>query len=211
MAAKYLPPNKNASIVDIGAGNGLFVDYLHLASKYENLSLLDGNNITVESLNKRFKNAILYKAPERLPFESHTVDYIHCSHLIEHLYYHELHQFLKEIDRTLKDNGIFIVSTPLLWDIFYNDLSHVRPYNPSVFLHYLSNISDNSSSPRISENYSALELVYRYEHFTRFSEGWGSAIMNVDFAIQLFKKILLKLKIHKYKKTGYTLVLKKNK
>ena len=112
----------------------------------------------------------------------------------------------------MNKNGVFIVSTPILWDIFYNDLSHVRPYNASVFLNYLSRgKSGTTSSPVISENYSILELVYRYEHFTRFSEGWGSAIMNVDFAIQLLKKIILKLRIHKYKKTGYILVLKKNK
>lgn len=88
----------------------------------------------MERLKTKFKYTILYKAPNRLPFEKSSVDYIFCSHLIEHLYYNEFYQLLKEIDRVLKKNGIFVVISPLLGKKFYNNLSHIKPYNPGIFL-----------------------------------------------------------------------------
>jgi len=137
IAAKYLPSDENGIIVDIGSGQGKFIDYLKLVQKYKNVFLLDENDTTVEKLRNRFENVILYKAPDKLPFEYAAVRYVHCSHLIEHLSYQELYRFLKEIDRILSKDGVLVISTPMLWSNFYNDLSHVRPYNPRVLEKYL--------------------------------------------------------------------------
>lgn len=208
IAAKYLPADESAIIVDIGSGEGQFADYLNLANKYKNLFLLDGNSLTIENLKSRFKNAILYRAPEKLPSKSATVSYIHCSHLIEHLYSQELYQFLKEIDRVLGKGGIFVVNSPMLWSGFYSDLSHVKPYNPDVILNYLCCISKNRSAEIISENYTQLELVYRYT-ILDFDEGLGSNLLPIDFILQTIKWFLSKLGIKKYTKNGYTLVLRK--
>jgi len=188
LAYNYLPNNRNVSIVDIGCKNNLFISYIKLNMNYKNIFLLDKNPLD--------KNTIYYKAPENLPFNDYSIDYIHCSHLIEHLSYIELLRFLKEINRVLNINGILIISTPLLWNIFYNDIDHIKPYNPSIFINQLT-------------NYKVLKLVYRYNHLDSFSEGLGSEIKTIDFIIQVFRKILLKLKIHNYKKNGYTLILKK--
>ena len=209
IAAKYLPPNEKAIIVDIGAGNGKFEDYLKLVNKYKNLFLLDGNSETIENLKGRYKNAIPYRVPDKLPFESATVSYVICSHLIEHLYYQEFYKFLKEIDRILDKDGILVIISPLLWSTFYSDLSHVKPYNPDVFLRYLCQKTENRSHVAISQEYSILELIYRYTNID-INEGWGSSSFIIDFLIQLLKKVLYKLRIQKYAKNGYLLVLKKN-
>jgi len=210
IAAKYLPTEKEAIIIDIGSGDGRFEKQFHLRNKYENLYLLDGNNETVERLKIKFKYTILYKVPNRLPFENSTVDYIFCSHLIEHLYYNEFYQLLKEIDRVLKKNGIFVVISPLLGKKFYNDLSHIRPYNPGIFFSYFCSIQKNRSHKVDFGKYSILELQYQHKAIINIEDGWGSESKSIDFLIQLLKLIFSKFKIRKYKRVGYILVLKKN-
>ena len=208
IAAEYLPSDENGVIIDIGSGEGKFADYLNLAEKYKNLFLLDGNKVTVEKLRKRFENSTLYKAPGKLPFEDSAVNYVHCSHLIEHLSHQELYEFLKEIDRVLRKNGVFIVSAPMLWGDFYSNLTHIKPYNPGVFLKYLCGITESPSADIISESYSVLELVYRYAK-TDLDEGWGSRFFVIDFIIRCSKLLLSILQIKRYTKNGYTMVLKK--
>jgi len=208
LAAKHLPSGENDIIVDIGSGEGEFADYLNLTEKHKSIFLLDGNNKTVEKLRSRFENAILYKAPDRLPFKDFDVCYVHCSHLIEHLTYQELYTFFKEIDRVLCKGGIFIVSTPILWYNFYGSLSHIRPYNPEVLKHYLCTANKNSTFNNISENYSILELVYRYSEIN-FDESWGSRFFIIDFIMQSLKVLLSRVGIKRYTRNGYTIVLRK--
>lgn len=208
IAAKYLPRDKKSIIVDIGSGEGGFVNYLDLNNKYKNLYLLDGNSATIEKIKNTFANTLFYKAPQKLPFDDLAVSYIHCSHLIEHLNNHELYQFLKEIDRVLAKDGIFIISSPMLWRHFYSDLSHIKPYNPEVLMHYLCSESKNRTAEVISDKYSVLELAYRYWAL-EFDEGWGSDKYLIDFIIQIFKKFFSKLGMKRYTKNGYTIVLKK--
>lgn len=207
---KYLPSNEESIVVDIGSGEGNFANYLNLSARYKNLYLLDGSALTIDKINSKFKNAILYKAPQKLPFGNSTVTYIHCSHLIEHLTSNELYQFLVEINRVLAGDGIFVVSSPMLWKGFYDDLSHVRPYNPEVLINYLCKESKNRSAEVISEEYSILELAYRY-YILEFDEGWGSHNFLIDSIIQVLKNLLSILSIRKYSRNGYTLVLKKGK
>lgn len=208
IAAKYLLSDENGIVVDIGSGVGEFADYLNLASTYKNVFLLDGNSATIENLKSRFRNAILYKCPNKLPFESATVNFIHCSHLIGYLYPQDFYQFLKEIDRVLVKNGIFVVSAPMLWSRFYNNLAHVKPYNHEVLLNYLCCKSKNPSHDIISDKYLVLELVYRYRTLA-FYESWGSGLSVIDFVIRLLMKVISILGIKKYAINGYTLVLKK--
>ncbi|MFX1256310.1 MAG: class I SAM-dependent methyltransferase [Promethearchaeota archaeon] len=210
IAAKYLPSNENSTILDIGAGDGEFINHLSLEKKYERVFLLDMNKETIEDLKKRFKNVILYNAPEKLPFENASVDLIHCSHMIEHLYYQDLYQFLKEVNRVLEKGGIFIISTPLLSHNFYNNLTHIKPYEPEIFINYLCVKKRNQTGETISQDYTSLELVYRYTTLEDYDEGWGSNSKLVDFLIHIAKMVLSKLKIKNYTKNGYTIVLKKN-
>lgn len=207
VAGRYLPSDENGIIVDIGAGEGLFAQYLNLDQRYKNLQMLDANELTVATLKRKFNNALLYKAPGRLPFEDASVSYIHCSHLVEHLYYGDVYCLLKEIDRVLRKEGIFVISTALLWEEFYKDLSHVKPYYPSVFTNYLCTKSTEHSEEMISESYSICELVYRYANVG--IEEWGSGYALIDFLISVFRKSLTILQLRKYVKNGYTLVLKK--
>jgi len=208
IAAKYLPRDTNAVIVDVGAGQGKFADYLDLSNRYENVYLLDANEATIEDVKKKYQNTILYRAPDPLPFESNSVSYVHCSHILEHLQHQELYRLLKEIDRILGNHGILVISAPILWSKFYDDLSHVRPFNPAVFFSYLCHQSKDRSTYRISHNYAVVDLVYRYTTVD-FDEGWGSTIPMLDFIIQVSKRIVSSFGFKRYKKNGFTMVLVK--
>ncbi|MBD3351821.1 MAG: methyltransferase domain-containing protein [Candidatus Lokiarchaeota archaeon] len=207
LAKKYLPIEPQEVIVDIGAGQGYFAEYLHLNKTFPNFYLLDASHSSIEHLKNKFKNIKLYVAPDKLPFDDDSVGFIHCSHLVEHLYHAELYKFLQEIDRVLKAGGILVISTPLFWTNFYGELSHVRPYNPEVFLGCFCRKLDQSSLESIAGNYRILEQIYRYTNIS--FEEWGSENKFFDGVVYLFKGILQTLGIKKYIKNGYTLVLQK--
>lgn len=216
LASTFLPEDENAVLIDIGCGACKFEDHLNLWDKYENLYLLDRNNDTINHLQLKFdqSNIIEYSAPDRIPFDANSVDYIFCGHLIEHLDFKQLYELLKEFDRVLKIGGILVISTPMLWNGFYGTLSHVKPYHPAIFIDYFyEDTEDDQYKPvsykPISRNYQLEELVFRYEAFVDIHNTWGSSIKIVDFPIQLSKYLLRGLGIKKYTQTGYTIILRK--
>ncbi|MDH3377056.1 MAG: class I SAM-dependent methyltransferase [Gammaproteobacteria bacterium] len=209
IANDYLPISKSAVIIDIGAGLGRFAERLDLRNRYPNLYLLDGNQETVRELAKIYNNVAIYRAPDALPFEHHSVDFVHCSHMIEHLYHEQLYEFLFEIDRVLKPDGILIVSTPLLWAGFYNNLSHVKPYHYAVLTKYLCTKKLQRTGKAISHDYEVMSVTKRYTGDR--NEQWGSEIMIVDFMLFVLKHVCGTLRIRKYKESGYTIVLRKGR
>ena len=133
IASTYYSPD--GICVDIGSGEGNFLKYLQGRQiTADNLYLLDGNEETVEKNKGLTARSVYYRAPGKLPFEDKTVSFIHSSHLVDNLNSSDLYQFLSEIDRTLRPGGVLVISTPLLWSKFYDDLSHTRPFNEVVFI-----------------------------------------------------------------------------
>lgn len=209
LAAKYLPSQKSAIIVDVGSGYGEFAKHLDLKDKYSNLFLLDGNKKTVDFLKKEFKNTLFYIAPGRLPFDNLSVGFLHCSHFIEHLYPDDLYKFLLEVDRVLCKDAVLVVSTPLIWPRFYDDLSHIRPYNPQVFINYMTSGSrGNPSAEIISKNYLVESLVYRYK-IASFEGRWNSKYLLINMILEILNVLIIKIGFYKSIKNGYTLILRK--
>ncbi|NNM84036.1 methyltransferase domain-containing protein [Candidatus Parcubacteria bacterium] len=208
LAGKFLPVQRNATVIDIGAADGAFAHFLNLKERYPKLILLDQNPTNVSALRLSFKYVERYHAPDRIPCEDNSVQFIHLSHIVEHLSFQELYVFLKECDRVLASAGILVISTPLLWDRFYDDLSHVKPYNPEVFLHYLTRAKHDASAEAVSNSYVNRALVYRY----RVIQGseWGSKFFVIDCLIRCWRLVLSFLGFRRYVKNGYTLILEKN-
>jgi len=212
LAGEYLPENKDAVIADIGSGYGYFAEYLRLRDRYKNIFLLDADPNTV----RRTKNAVFYRAPGKLPFKDGSVDFIHCSHLIEHLPTDEFFVFLREMDRVLAKNGVLAISAPLLNGRFYEGLAHIRPYGPEGIVNYMCAESEKAKKKAIaaadggaiSEKYKVEELVYRYARDSGDSE-WGSKYLLVSVLMKIAKKALALLGFRKYEKNGFTLILRK--
>lgn len=210
LAGSYLPDNPEAVVIDVGCGYADFAKRLDLWSRYTNLMLLDGNASTV----KKVQNARLYKAPDELPFSRESVEYIHCSHMIEHLRYEELYKFLTEVDRVLAPGGIFVVSAPLLWKRFFHNLTHVAPYGPEVLLNYLARGDKDTSATAdpaagvISYSYKKEELIFRYRKELLLDEV-GSSVFVLDFLVRLLSRALWSIGCARYVQNGYTIILRK--
>jgi len=211
LAGRYLPSDDSATIVDLGCGDAEFAERLALRLKHQGLYLLDGNAATVNNLKGKYQNVVLYRAPGRMPFEEGTVDFLHCSHMIEHLYHEDLYELMVEIDRVLKPGGIFVVSSPLMWLYFYDDLSHVKPYSPNVFIKYmLDGSKDQMSQCIVSSGYKVLECKYRMDRMPlHVGSGFSSEYLPIDVMIQSAKWVLNRMGMSFLVRTGYTLVLKK--
>ena len=85
--------------------------------------------------------------------ETNSFDIVHCSHMIEHFGYPEIRLVLDELFRITKRDGFLIIRSPLMWEHFYDDLDHVRPYPPESIINYLYNPQQQAVSK------SALNVV----------------------------------------------------
>jgi ubiquinone/menaquinone biosynthesis C-methylase UbiE len=196
--------NPTSTVLDVGAGNGKFADYCNLNSIY----LMDGNRESINNLKRKYTNVYYGKLP-KLPFEDHKFDLIHLSHVIEHLQPQEVYDTLIEFDRCCKPGGAIVISAPLMWEGFYDDLSHIKPYNPSIFQRYLCSIKqDNYSREIISSDYKVEILQYRFLEKNYF--------YGIKHSSRILPRIILKIYnylkmmgLRQYEKTGYTIVLRK--
>lgn len=203
LAKELIQPDSN--VLDIGAGNGYFAEYCNRSDFY----LFDGNKENVNKLIEKHPNTFYGRLP-KLPFKDEFFDVIHCSHVIEHLTPQEVYDTLKEMDRCLTKNGYIVISAPLLWEKFYSDLTHKRPYNPEIFGAYMCNYKSKIlTMNKISCSYNLIKLQYRY----LFSSIDNSLVNTKN---NLFTRAILKLintlknmGLKSFQKTGYTIVLKK--
>ena len=197
--------SKDSIVLDIGSGVGAFPEHC----KRDDFYLFDGNQQTVDKLKKKY-NHVVYGQLPKLPFESEFFDLIHCSHVVEHLEPQVFYETLTEMHRCLKVGGCLVISAPLIWSGFYDDLSHIRPYNPGVYRGYLCEGQKGSRTRKlISTSYKQERLVYRYlplnDNFIFYST-------KSNKIISFFVKALNKLTSKGFsflEKTGYTIVLKK--
>jgi len=209
-AAKYLPTKKDSTVLDLGCGDNRFSEYLNLSEKYEkNLWLLDGNGEAIKKNDKKYKNIKRYIAPNRIDFKDNEVDYVHCSHLIEHLNVNDFLLLIDELIRILKPGGILVISTPIDWELFYGDFSHVRPY-PEIGLYtYLINGGPNRTI-NSKERFIVLGSINRYYNYGKYVK-IGSENIIVEICIRLIRKIKKILKIKYYKVNGYSMALRLKK
>jgi len=208
-AVEHLDAGIDSTIVDIGPGNGSFLDSTKIHDRYSNTYLLDSNPETVNALRKKFSSVkvLEYSLPDKMPFTDRSVSFVHLSHIVEHLYPNELYAAIKEIDRVLKPDGLLVISTPLMWDRFWDDLSHIRPYSPVVFRNYLVTGRDNATGSIISTNYEEIDFTYRYRA-TELVQISSQYFFFYTF-FKLLNRFLTLLGFRRYIKNGYTIVLQK--
>lgn len=124
--------NKDELVVDLGCGNGLFLELLK-----ENSIKGIGIDILADSIkNCKDKQFEAYEDDviNFLKNFNKTVDGIFCSHIVEHLLPQDLVELFSLAYKCLLPNGKFIIITPnpkdlnVLRDIFWQDISHIRPY-----------------------------------------------------------------------------------
>ena len=189
-------------VLDVGPGDGSFAKYCNRNDFF----MFEGNPESAKNLKQNYPNSSLGQLP-KLPFEDSMFDVIHMSHVIEHLQPQEVYDTLKEFDRCCKSGGAIVISAPLLWTGFYDDLSHIKPYPPESFVKYLSKIGSTATRELIADKYKVERFQYRF------------LINNSELrrrrTFKFVDKILYKLQTYmkiseiQYERTGYTIVLRK--
>lgn len=179
-------------ILDLGCGEGEFI-----ALSPKRIVGVDSNKKSILSCKKKKLRATLASAA-RLPFKKDSFDGIHCSHLIEHLYPHEAHKMLSEVSRVLKKDGIFVLSTPVLWEGFYDDFTHLKPYSPESILRYLVSKGKEKTLGDIDGRFKKIDFYWRYRPIDLPG--------NVGYLVSNY---LYQFGLHSRTRDAYTLVLKK--
>lgn len=97
--------DNNAKIVDIPSGNGAFI--LRLKDHgFKNIKAIDIRN----TLEIKHDDFLVGDMTKKLPISNNSCDVFVCIDGIEHI--SRQFDFVKEVNRVLKDNGEFILSTP---------------------------------------------------------------------------------------------------
>lgn len=130
-----LNKNKEYKLLEVGSGLCRFIDKIR--PLYPNIK------ITCCEINPKM---IALAQSKRFPviegnflenkIESESYDIIHCSHVIEHFQYPAITNVLDEFMRIIKTNGTIIIRSPLMWNGFYYDIDHIRPYMPESIRNY---------------------------------------------------------------------------
>ena len=102
---RLIKNDSKLKIVDIPCGAGAFISRLK-DNGYNNVLAIDIENI----LEIDHADFIIGDMTKILPMEENSVDIVICIDGIEHI--NRQFDFVKEINRVLKDGGEFIISTP---------------------------------------------------------------------------------------------------
>ena len=91
---------ENNRIVEVGAGDGLFYQYV----PQKNYIGIDTNwDALVKFATKHPESTLVCTSGGKLPIASETIDILFSLHTLEHIYY--LGEFLEEVQRILSDDG----------------------------------------------------------------------------------------------------------
>jgi ubiquinone/menaquinone biosynthesis C-methylase UbiE len=122
---------ENKDVLDVACGTGYGLPFLRgKASRVVGVdaseeALLEAKNVCDD------KTSVLLADALRLPFPDKTFDVVTSFETIEHL--HERQEFLREIKRVLKINGLLVLSTP---NANYTKPVNGKPTNPFHVFEY---------------------------------------------------------------------------
>lgn len=133
-----LSKDKKYKYIEIGSGLCRFpIKIKRLFQNFE-ITCYEINSESAKIAQSNGFNAIIGNILDNNLLDE-SFDIVHCSHIIEHFHYPDVIRFIDEMFRITKKNGYLIIRTPLMWEHFYDDIDHIRPYPPESIINYLYN------------------------------------------------------------------------
>lgn len=155
---------KGKKVLDVGCGNGDFL--LHNPREWMGL---DCNPQCLANCHARGLHAIKGCVVD-LPFPDAHFDVVTAFQVIEHVPYEDAFRMLREAKRVLKPDGLFIFSTEMVTDKFWNTFSHVRPYPPGCIRKVLNTKGSQENEEAINkatdEYHFVIEHTYYYTTYS---------------------------------------------
>lgn len=213
-----LSPSYNYNYIEIGSGLCRFPIKLKKTSNNINISCYEINKESAQiAQSNGFATFIGNVLDNGLPDESY--DIVHCSHIIEHFKYPDVIFFINEMLRITKKGGYLIIRSPLMWEHFFDDIDHIRPYPPESIMNYLY----NPQQQQVGTNKVKIEKVWyrtRPLHYSYMNE--NNPIHNILLFREIYNRWIhfwnnrLINSWNRYrwpstKPNGYVLILKKEK
>ena len=122
-----------------------------------------------------------------LPFRSNSIDYIYCSHVLEHI--NNFEELLEEIYRIVKKNGkIHIVVPHFSNTLAYSDYTHKRFFGYFTFDYFST--KENKYWKVFHYNKNIKFIFNRNETFSYFYESklsWTIPCFEIEFILEPVK------------------------
>jgi len=143
-----LIPNLSGRLLDIGCGS----------RPYESLCCVDeyiGLEIDDEG-NRNHSQADFFYNGKTIPFNNNYFDSILSNQVFEHVF--NPHDFLKEINRVMKKDGLLLLTVPFVWD------EHEQPYDYARYSSFgISHILNENSFEVVTiiKSNNGIEVVFQ--------------------------------------------------
>ncbi|MEM2115947.1 MAG: class I SAM-dependent methyltransferase [Candidatus Woesearchaeota archaeon] len=132
--------SKDSKILEIGPGNGHFIDWL-LLNGYKNITCVDLDEDNIIRLKNKYSkiNSIRCYSEDAISFLSKTkekFDLIISRQVIEHLFYDQIFKYFENSAKCLSSNGFLITETINSSNLImgnymrYSDFSHHYSFTP---------------------------------------------------------------------------------
>jgi phosphatidylethanolamine/phosphatidyl-N-methylethanolamine N-methyltransferase len=172
-----------AKVLEVGAGTGEHLGFLHHTFDQYVLSDLDAKALDVakQKLNEKFGNKLLYEIESggKLSYANNSFDRLIATHVLEHIY--QPHLALKEWARVLKNGGVLSILIPTDPGMAWRLGRHLGPRRNAL----AQGISYDYVMAREHVN-SCSNLIALLRHYfpERTEAWWPFAIPSID--INLF-------------------------
>jgi len=103
---------KNNSILDVGCGNGKFIEAMSRVAPGSKISGLDFSDAEIKEAQKNGLDVSKANFENGIPVPKNKLDLVYAGEILEHLQDPDF--FLEEINRILKNSGHLILTTPNL-------------------------------------------------------------------------------------------------
>ncbi|MFH1575613.1 MAG: methyltransferase domain-containing protein [Candidatus Nealsonbacteria bacterium] len=210
---KFLDPQKNEKILDIGCGDGVW--YLELKKRKTEVIGIDLSDYDLNKLKERamvlnLNHEVINADAQKMPFEEKVFDKIYSISTFEHI--EDDKKVFEEANRVLKPRGLLVISVPMKEVPFLTKLAVKLPkpikklfYNKLVMDaknedDYLNNFNQYYSQYR---NYTIDDIKERLQNYGFEMEKksyncrfFGSAIWSAYHTLKIFER-------HKSPTTNY--------
>lgn len=167
-AAKEMINEKCETFVDLGSGDGLFLDFAKTFNQKMTRIGVELGRSKCKKMQER-KHAAVCGDVEFVPLKSNSVDIAFLLDVIEHLYEPKA---LSEIHRILRDGGDLLLSTPNKFGVY----EHKQLVSPENFVVYPKDIWNGlKGKPRSYAPYHV--KLYSYKDLSKALKEHGFTIL----------------------------------